>query len=156
VTKRKSDNGLRGLFKSWLPDIHWQAIESGGVGAGIPDSNGCFDGVEFWIEYKATSAWAVGLSAEQVGWIHKRSRAGGRVWVAVRKQHDAGPRRGEATDELWLVPGLYVRELCDRGLLLPSHCVAGRWFDGPGNWAWGSVLNRLREHPNNFGQPPLL
>jgi hypothetical protein len=35
--------------------VHFQRIETN-VGLGVPDVNGCGDGVEFWLELKVSSA----------------------------------------------------------------------------------------------------
>jgi len=126
--------------------VHWQAIESALTGSGIPDSNGCHDEQEFWMECKSTQAWAVKFEPEQIGWIHRRTRAGGLVWIAVRRRHDGGPRLGVAVDELWLVEGFWVRELAEHGLreLLPDCRTSVHVFrDGPSQWDWPLVLKIL-------------
>ncbi len=117
----KVDDGLRPIFRSRLSGMHWQAIESGLVERGIPDSNYCartsvlgfedrYPGIEGWIEYKATSNYTVDLRPEQVGWLTTRARHGGRVFVAVRRRATAGPRGGAADDELHLFSGEFARE----------------------------------------------
>lgn len=130
------DGGLRGLFHKNLPG-HWQAIETGGVGLGVPDSNACLSGVEVWVEFKTTSGWRAGLRPEQVAWIDRRARMGGRTFVAVRRKCDAGPRRGDAMDELWLFDGSTVKQLAD----IPMNEVAalGRWPGGPARWPWREI-----------------
>jgi hypothetical protein len=122
---------------------HWQAIETGGTGRGIPDSNFCHDGIEGWIEFKAATAWAVDIRPEQIGWIHRRARAGGRVWIAVRRRHAGGPRLGLAVDELWLIHGKHIREIARTGLWMSADLVAGRWPGGPGRWPWADVWTTL-------------
>jgi len=126
--------------------VHWQAIESALTGSGIPDSNGCHDEQEFWMECKSTQAWAVKFEPEQIGWIHRRTRAGGLVWIAVRRRHEGGPRIGDPVDELWLVQGCWVRELAGNGL---KHMLETPWpttfvfHDGPSKWEWPLVLKTL-------------
>ena len=110
------DGGLRKIFRENLPDIDWTSIETGSTGRGVPDSNGCKDGCEFWIEYKKADAWAVTLRSEQVGWLTKRARFGGRVFVAIRRRTTAGPSKGRAVDELWLYSGADARRLLDGGI----------------------------------------
>jgi Holliday junction resolvase len=92
----KADDGLRQVFTTHIV-AHWQAIETGGTGKGVPDLNGCRGGVDVWIEMKRARHWTVPeMKPEQVGWIERRERNGGRVFVAVRRAHD----------ELWLLkPG---------------------------------------------------
>lgn len=136
------DGGLRKIFREKLPDIDWTSIETGGTGKGIPDSNGCKDGHEFWVEYKLTSAWTVGLEPEQVGWITRRARFGGKVFVAVRRKTTAGPRKGRAVDELWLYRGADARELKTLGIKdgpPPLHVSEG----GPAKWNWNAIRLEL-------------
>lgn len=138
-----TDGGLRQLFHARLREgIHWQAIETGGTGRGIPDSNYCCGGVEGWVEYKQTSAWSVGMRPEQVGWHLTRAQRGGRTFVAVRRQHDGGVRRGAAVDELWLFQGTAVSSLARSGLLSDDGLL-GRWSGGPSQWDWVQVRDLL-------------
>lgn len=109
------------------------------IGVGTPDSNGCADGVEFWIEHKWTDAWAVGLEPEQVGWISRRMRSGGRVFVAVWRQG--------ATASLLESDGLYLFEGWDAAVLKadglravpPVLHLPGE----PETWNWGLVSDVL-------------
>lgn len=136
------DDGLRAIIHTGLPAVHWQAIETGLLARGVPDSNGCHGGVEFWVECKATEHWAVELQPEQVGWLTRRARAGGRVFVAVRRRFVATTRRS-AADELWLMRGEYARELKDEGLRCDPRAVLGSWPGGPRAWCWPEVLALL-------------
>jgi len=131
------DGGLRVLFHKNLKGLHWQAVETGGTGLGIPDSNFAGDGVEGWVEFKKTSTMAVGLSGPQVGWIESRLRHGGRVFVAVRHQTTAGPRKGPASDALWLYPGSEARNLLVHGLR--SQNRLGYWPGPPVKWNWSEI-----------------
>jgi hypothetical protein len=141
----KIDGGLRALFRANLPGFDWTSIESGTTGGGIPDMNYCRDGVEGWCELKQTPGHAVTLRPEQIGWIARRVRNGGRVWIAVRQQCPAGPRR-EARDALWLVPGRWAKEAKMFGL-------RGAWVDvahgvlvqhhGPARWDWQAIARAL-------------
>lgn len=137
------DDGLRILFHTHLrADFHWQAIETGGTGKGIPDSNYCSRGVEGWVEFKATSAWAVDLMTEQVGWHTERYARGGRTFVAVRRRNQGGVRLGDPVDELWIYPGSLARELRRQGLknMAPAlYCVGG-----PSRWDWRAAARLLR------------
>lgn len=137
-----ADGNLRQLIQHYLPGPHWQAVESGGTGRGIPDVNGCWQGVEVWVENKITSGWQVGLRPEQIGWIHRRARAGGRVFVLTRRVAEAGPRRGAAVDDLYLHAGRVVVELAQRGLQegpAPLLHTSG----GPSRWNWAMVRDWL-------------
>src|SRR4249920_517063 len=123
------DGGLSGIFQSHLPKgIHWLRIESGFTMRGIPDMNYCWFGKEGWIEFKVTHGNVVGLRPEQVGWLLRRSRAGGKCFVAVRK-------KTRKCDELWLVPGKYADRLKETGL---NEALTG-WYifwGGPAKWDW--------------------
>lgn len=146
------DGGLRALFHDKLRQgAHFQAVETGGTGLGIPDSNVCFllpdgTGSECWIEFKQTSAWSVDLRPEQCSWHRTRTRRGGRTFVAVRRQHDGGPRKGGPCDELWLYNGKFAQELRDLGLRAAPGCH-GVWSGGPARWDWNSVRQILTAAP---------
>lgn len=142
------DDGLRPIFRSYLIPLGFdmQSVETGGTGRGIPDTNYCTGGLEGWIEFKATSGWSVDLSPEQIGWIERRVRHGGRVWIAVRRRHEGGARRGGAVDELYLLPGKFVRDARLNGLRganLGPHLM-GPFEDGPSRWDWDTVAEALR------------
>lgn len=138
------DDGLRALFRRHLPLVHWQSIESGSTGRGVPDSNYCYQGCEGWIECKATKAYGVTLRPEQIGWIARRVRAGGRVHVAVRRRHGGGPRLGPPVDELWIFHGRYVKTAKLYGLRSPAMLGVCRvWHGGPARWDWDGVLGAI-------------
>lgn len=127
--------------------FHWQSIETGGTGRGIPDDNFCAAGVEGWLEYKWTEAWAVGLSPEQVGWHKKRILMGGRSLVAVRRQHEGGERKGEPQDQLWLCSGRYAGHLRRDGLRAEGVVWMGFWEGGPTAWNWDSIRMHILTSP---------
>ena len=75
------------LLKNNLTDIHFQRIETGLTGSGVPDVNGCAKGKEFWIELKEIhSGKSLTQRSMQVAWMAKRSAVGGQVFVLARKQ----------------------------------------------------------------------
>lgn len=142
-----SDGNLRAIFQKHLPSAHWQPVESWSTGQGVPDVNFCFPGgIEGWIENKATDGWAVDISPHQIAWLERRARAGGRVFVAVRRVAQAGPRRGPACDELWLAPGAEVRSLKATGLA-EGGAFLGFWEGGPAKWHWPTILKLLIRRP---------
>ena len=136
---KSSDGGLRKIWRDRVVGgWHWQSVETGSIGQGVPDMNYCalapytdthevglkIDvpwrsiaeyGHEGWIENKWTDGWVVDLSPEQVAWITRRVRMGGLVSVAVRRRCSAGPRR-VAADELYLFRGSHARVARDLGL----------------------------------------
>jgi len=133
-----SDGNLRQIFQKHLPEVHWQPVETWSTGQGVPDVNGCFRGREFWIENKLTSGWSINFETGQVAWAERRLRAGGRVFLAVRRQAAAGPRRGEATDELWLFNGAQTRQVAEAGLKGTRPILLGS--GGPARWGWIAIL----------------
>lgn len=138
----KIDGGLRPLFRERLPEFMWTSIETGGTGRGIPDSHylapGRPLGIDGWIEFKVCDHWIIkSYKPEQAGWLYRRARMGGRTWIAVR-QYQGGQ------DILWLVHGIFARELKSGGL---RHEVieasSAKWTGGPSRWAWGQVAQFL-------------
>ena len=144
-----TDGGLRQLVRKNIPDLHWQSVETGGTGRGIPDDNFCGDSIEGWAEHKVTATMAVDLRPEQVGWIERRRRAGGRVFIFVRRTHAGGVRKGPPVDDLWLFPGDAARALLQRGLPhYPGLDDGDRptliWAtNGPAAWPWAKIRNIL-------------
>lgn len=134
MTRKRADGDLRRLFRAHLPAFHWVSIETGACAPGTPDSNFCFDGSEGWVEFKTTPGWAVPLRPAQVAWLDRRGRAGGKVYVAVR-------RRTADVDELWLLNGAAARQLRAGGLR--GAQALGAWGGGPSAWDWGSVSSIL-------------
>lgn len=131
-----SDGGLRLIFRQKLPAAHWTPIETGATAAGVPDVNFCFSGgIEGWIEFKKTTGWSVGLRPAQVGWLLRRTRLGGRAFVAVRQL-----RAGQ--DWLWLLQGSDSRSLKDGGLKRVTPL--GVWSGGPAKWSWETVQRLLK------------
>jgi Holliday junction resolvase len=99
-----------GLWKLLRANIQadLQRLESGMTSRGIPDVNGCHDGKEFWVELKYTTTKKVALRPEQVAWLLRRSKVGGRTFVLVK-----------TPKELYLYSGTMARELLDDGLTVP-------------------------------------
>lgn len=136
------DGGLRPLFRKNLPEFQWTTVETGAVQLGVPDSEYCGTGGRSgWVEFKRSTAWAVRVRPEQIGWIGRRVRLGGRVWIAVRRVADAGPRRA-AVDELHMVPGSCVEDLALRGGL-QNAVVRENSFVLPDPWDWAFVERLL-------------
>jgi hypothetical protein len=147
------DGGLRSLFRERIPEAHWQSIETGGTGRGVPDSNYCIPyhdprsgrgGREGWIEYKECSSAKIGLRPEQIAWISRRTRSGGRVMIAVRYRHEGGTRKGDPADELWMLEGGGVIDIAQRGLTKDAVWVLLRTLGGPQGWDWGRVVSLMQ------------
>ena len=138
------DGGLWAEISKHTTGVDWCRIESGLTGGGIPDLNGCRDGVEVWMELKQTSAWSVRIRPDQVGWAERRIRRGGRVFLLTRRHHDGGPRLGPAVDELWVHRGVDMRGVLRDGMREgppPLMVCSG----GPSSWDWDRVLRTLFE-----------
>jgi hypothetical protein len=139
-----TDGGLRPMFHNKLREgAHWQAVETGAITLGIPDSNYCIEGDEGWVEFKKTSGWSLGFRPGQVPWHMTRWRRGGRSFIAIRRSHDGGPRKGAPVDELWLCGGRYSLMLEQHGLKCPDINWDGVWSGGPERWDWAAVRRRL-------------
>jgi len=134
------DGGLRPLFAERIKTAHWQSIETWSTGQGVPDTNVCLNGLETWIEFKSTATNAVRISTEQIGWIERRIRVGGRVLVIVRWQCLAGLRR-QARDELLIFAGFNVRALAVGGI--SAAVPLDRWEGGPRAWDWDAIVELL-------------
>lgn len=125
------DGGLRQLFQTAMREAHWQAIETWSTGQGVPDAEYCFPGgIGGWVEFKKANGWSAGLRPEQVAWLERRARVGGRTFVAVRKQL-------KSQDDLYVFAGIDVRQLHLLGLtgVKPLILTSG----GPAKWDWPGV-----------------
>lgn len=132
------DGGLRPMFRDRLrAGFQWTSVESGMTGGGIPDAEFCAEGVARWIEYKQTSGWTCPLKKEQSAWHAVRALRGGVSFVATRRWHAGGPRKGAAVDELWIHRGSDAPALRKEGLR--SAEPLGVWCGGPAAWDWAAV-----------------
>lgn len=134
------DGGLRPLFRKMLPDAQFTAIESGLTGQGIPDAEYCFaNGASGWIEYKKTNGNSVShIRPEQVGWLERRRRLGGRAFVAILYRKTGGD------DELWLIDGFGARWAKEGGLkAVPAAMVLFRGAGPPSRWDWQAIRAAL-------------
>lgn len=72
-------------IKKGMPWVHWQRFEDT-LSSGIPDLNGCYQGVEVWIEAKvAKPSGKVAMRPAQVAWLTQRWASGGRAWILVER-----------------------------------------------------------------------
>lgn len=142
----RADGGLRAQIHKHMKEFgDWQAIETGLISGGVPDTNFCLHGVEGWIECKRTNGWTISnMQGNQVGWAERRARNGGRVFVAVRRMAEQGPRTAQA-DEFWLLDHRAMRPLLLKARLdnLQPSLVLGRWFGGPNGWDWQAIARLL-------------
>jgi hypothetical protein len=126
------DGELRKLFRQSIPRFHWTAVETWPVSVGVPDANYCADGIEGWVEMKKIRGWKIPWKEPylQVAWIERRTRSGGRVFLAVRREQD-----------LYLFWGRDVRQLLEEGIRGPQP--AGHWSGGPAKWDWAEIERLL-------------
>lgn len=92
-----------------LPPGHDIRVENPAC-PGTPDFNDCINGVEFWVEFKQvkfmpkraeTPVFTGCLRPEQIVWLYKRSRVGGRCYIAGYV---------EDLDITYIIPGKHARE----------------------------------------------
>ena len=132
------DGDLRRIFRTRLPDGFWTSVETGLTGAGVPDAHYIFaGGASGWCEFKLARSSGVRLRPEQVAWLSRHARMGGRCFVITR-----------------VVQGdlLYVHRGADAGLLRAGGLAAarplGRWSGGPGAWDWAAVRGIITRPPS--------
>lgn len=142
---RDHDGGLRKIFRDKLEEPDWQPIETGDLYPGVPDMNGCWSGREIWIEFKQTTHWQLSFRPEQVSWIHRRTRAGGLCWIAVRRnwRNTRGRQKSSISDELWVIPGSDIIAAATGGLRSTESSRWVHWSGGPSEWPWGTIQNML-------------
>jgi hypothetical protein len=136
-----TDGGLAGLFQTHLPNFHFQRIETGGTGLGIPDLNYAGEGREGWIELKKSDAWAVDISPNQIGWAERRQRAGGKVLLAVRRKGRPYPALAVDWESLWLFAAHEVRFVAEKGLLAAPPLLKAN--GNPAKWPWPEIKSLL-------------
>ena len=111
-------SGVWEPLRDGTPQVMWMRLENL-VGTGMPDVNGCLNGVEVWLELKhVASGFKIKFQPTQPAWILKRTLYGGRVFVLVRK-----------LDTLYLYHGSQVRELVDQGLRVQPVLRMAKPFD---------------------------
>lgn len=134
----RDDGGLRALFRAHMPGAQWTTVETGAVSRGVPDAEFCWPGaVQGWVEFKACrKGWAVRMRPEQIAWLSRRARYGGRCWIAVRRT-DNGNR-----DDLYLYRGALASEVAAMGCKLQAYSLMSQ--DGPSSWDWSIIEETLR------------
>lgn len=139
----EKDGGLRRIFRERFPLWHWTAIETGCVSPGAPDVEFCAPGgVSGWVEFKRVNGFKITFEPLQPGWIFKRARLGGRVFVAVRRK----------VDELHIIPGTEIVALTETGLKGRQPLTAG----GLRSWDWKKVEQTLLgDYPCFSGEKPV-
>jgi hypothetical protein len=98
---------------------------------GVPDLNYCYNGVEGWIEMKRASGLRCHVEPEQIAWMERRARAGGRTFLAVR--------RITKPTGFWLFRGTDARQLGRLEDVKPLLFSMGN----PASWPWSKVKTLL-------------
>ena len=130
------DGDLRNIFRKQLPQVHFQPIEIGGTGHGVPDVNFCYKSIEGFIEFKMAKGGKIGLRPEQIGWIKERIRYGGLVKICVRAYISA-------EDYLIMFKGDLVNHLETQTLQNNFNYAVNFWKGGPREWNWAEILQAL-------------
>lgn len=130
------DGDLRKLFKKHIPKFHWQPIETGAMGSGIPDTNWCFEGQEGWVEYKWSDRGLITLRPEQVGWIIERTRHGGNVKIAVR-----WTQYGE--EYIGIFDGHMCEDFTRRSVIDNLEYMIYSSAGKPNIWVWNKIQEAL-------------
>lgn len=133
---KPKDGNLRALEREHLPTFHWVSIETAMTGAGVPDMNYCNGGCEGWIENKQCHGWKPKMRVEQIGWLMRRRRAGGRAFIAVRRQNESS-----GDDELYMFDGALALQLSQHGIQGTKFIL--RFGGGPARWHWAQVAALL-------------
>ena len=143
-----TDGGLATLLRAHFKHWHFQRIETGAIGAGVPDLNYCGLKIgEGWLELETCKGWRLEIRPEQNAWIQQRIRAGGRVHILARRTNAAGPRKGTAADELWVWCGCKVEALMISKLSLVLPLAV--WRGGPAAWGWSELPSILTTRCNH-------
>lgn len=120
------------------PETHYQRIETGSTGRGIPDLNICHAGREVWVELKIVQGRRVELRPEQIAWHIRRHRSSGLPWILAREKK-SGPRTGEV-DRVYLWSGAYAVEVAEFGI----GCESGKKWDRIGrSLPWKEILDTM-------------
>jgi hypothetical protein len=138
------DGNLRSIFRDKLKEgFHWQSVETGLTGPGTPDANFGARGVERWIEMKQTSGFKPHIRREQISWHLHRTAVDGVTFVAIRRWHNGGPRKGPPIDELWLCHGHYLATISKYNMTHTEIEWLGVWVGGPNHWDWNRIADIL-------------
>ena len=118
---KKRESKLFQRIKNNIKNIDFTRIESTTI-QGIPDVNGCGNGVEFWLELKSTPDNIPVLSKFQIAWCFKRTQHGGRVFIL----HEALLQRQLKLYRVSCVDYKNILHLC---YSLPNPVPRSRWAD---------------------------
>jgi hypothetical protein len=121
-------------------DVHWTRVEAWSL-PGVPDLNGCMQGLDFWVELKVLTTksdkkypkWR----PHQIAWQSSRTSVGGVVWNLV---HHLSSHR------LLFLDG---RNLAKR-LMEGDEGVYDGWMDYPMDYdGWRAVLEQVTSRPKS-------
>jgi hypothetical protein len=140
---------MRKFFKEHIPEAHIVSIESWTTEKGVPDMNVCLNGHQLWVENKLTYFWKPTVIPEQIAWTERHLRAGGIVYIAVRRIYKGSPTEAP-DDQLYFLHGKDIRLLHENGLRGVPHLLF--CSGGPTNWDWQGVKQILQEGNTFFSK----
>jgi hypothetical protein len=142
-----ADSGLRKVVQQHLKKSNgwlWTPIETAGTHQGVPDSFWAHDESRTcgWVEHKATEGWMVKIRPLQVAWIERHAHVGVHCTIMVRAK-GVGSSGGRG-DSLWVLAGIFARDLVDHGLNnMPRRSILGYWAGPPAEWNWRAIQQIL-------------
>lgn len=114
--------------------VHWTRVEAWSL-PGVPDVNGCLDGVDFWVELKVLTTksdkkfpkWR----PHQIAWQTSRTSVGGLVWNLVHHL---------SSNRLYFIRG----DNLAKRLMDGDEGNYDGWIDMPTDYdGWSRVLGQL-------------
>lgn len=112
MTTRLTQAAIWRALKAHMPLVHWTRIETT-TGNGVPDVEGCYQGVAVWIEIKSVGKYGdIDLTPVQCAWHRARAKAGGRsVILAAEHGH------------VWVWRGKQAMSVATHGTNTPADLV---------------------------------
>ena len=123
-------------------DVHWTRVEAWSL-PGVPDVNGCLDGIDFWVELKVLTTksdkkfpkWR----PHQIAWQTSRTSVGGCVWNLVHHP---------SSSSLLFMDGKHLSQrLMDDDPVWDGRMEMPIDHDG-----WAKVLRRLTSTSTSSGE----
>ena len=100
----KTESQVRQDVQRHIQGPHWTPVETYLTARGVPDLNGCLDGIEAWIEIKIITGrrFQRPFSPNQRTWIKRRVAVGGHCFLLASHRHNGGKLKGPPVDRLYL------------------------------------------------------
>ena len=122
--------------------VHWTRVESWAT-PGVPDLNGCYKGIDFWVERKGLTTKSdkkfPQYRPHQIAWQTKRTQVGGLVWNLVHHP---------SSSSLLFMDGKHLSQrLMDDDPVWDGRMEMPIDHDG-----WAEVLRRLTSTSTSSGE----